>query len=242
MPPRVTLAARPPDWSVQELPGSRRRGRRGGLLGANGSGLAAGGPRWARRRAGSGQPTDGSGAVPGDRGGSGQPLAGYVCGSGWQDGTAGGPAPADGSLVAVEQHAHRARLVQAALRGTPGDVDVVGGMPARWAVPSPGFYWTHRAQGSVPVGGRSRAGAARFPTSPTWQPCNGACSTTPSTSVNRGVVAYVTCSPHLAETDLVVEDVLRARDDAVQEDAGALLPEVPGVCRRAGDQVLAASA
>jgi 16S rRNA (cytosine967-C5)-methyltransferase len=40
------------------------------------------------------------------------------------------------------------------------------------------------------------------------------------------VVAYVTCSPHLAETEFVVADVLRGRSDVVQEDARALLPEV----------------
>jgi 16S rRNA (cytosine967-C5)-methyltransferase len=34
-----------------------------------------------------------------------------------------------------------------------------------------------------------------------------------------GVVAYVTCSPHLAETRVVVEDVLRARADAERMDA-----------------------
>ena len=34
-----------------------------------------------------------------------------------------------------------------------------------------------------------------------------------------GVVAYVTCSPHLAETRLVVADVLRRRDDVEQLDA-----------------------
>lgn len=34
-----------------------------------------------------------------------------------------------------------------------------------------------------------------------------------------GVVAYVTCSPHLAETRLVVSDVLKKRDDVTQLDA-----------------------
>lgn len=34
-----------------------------------------------------------------------------------------------------------------------------------------------------------------------------------------GVVAYVTCSPHLAETRLIVADVLKTRDDAEQLDA-----------------------
>ena len=42
-----------------------------------------------------------------------------------------------------------------------------------------------------------------------------------------GVVAYVTCSPHIAETRLVVEDVLRKRPEVRVEDAAALLPQVP---------------
>ncbi len=42
-----------------------------------------------------------------------------------------------------------------------------------------------------------------------------------------GVLAYVTCSPHLAETEFVVADVLRGRSDVEQLDARSLLPEVP---------------
>jgi len=34
-----------------------------------------------------------------------------------------------------------------------------------------------------------------------------------------GVVGYVTCSPHPAETRLVVDDVLRRRDDVLRTDA-----------------------
>ncbi|WP_152352940.1 RsmB/NOP family class I SAM-dependent RNA methyltransferase [Brachybacterium subflavum] len=45
-----------------------------------------------------------------------------------------------------------------------------------------------------------------------------------------GLIAYVTCSPHVAETLLVVKDVLRRRDDVEQLDArpavrAGLLPE-----------------
>ncbi|MGH8938010.1 MAG: rRNA cytosine-C5-methyltransferase, partial [Actinomycetes bacterium] len=42
-----------------------------------------------------------------------------------------------------------------------------------------------------------------------------------------GVVAYVTCSPHLAETRTVVEDVLRRGRAADRVDARPLLPGVP---------------
>ncbi|MGL3150723.1 RsmB/NOP family class I SAM-dependent RNA methyltransferase [Microbacterium sp. A82] len=38
-----------------------------------------------------------------------------------------------------------------------------------------------------------------------------------------GVVAYVTCSPHLAETSGVVAEVLRTRDDVDELDAAAIL-------------------
>lgn len=45
-----------------------------------------------------------------------------------------------------------------------------------------------------------------------------------------GLVAYVTCSPHLAETHLVVEDVLRGRGDVEQLDAAALVRSLsPGI-------------
>jgi 16S rRNA (cytosine967-C5)-methyltransferase len=42
-----------------------------------------------------------------------------------------------------------------------------------------------------------------------------------------GLVAYVTCSPHLAETRLVVSSVLARRQDAQQIDARPFLPGVP---------------
>jgi 16S rRNA (cytosine967-C5)-methyltransferase len=42
-----------------------------------------------------------------------------------------------------------------------------------------------------------------------------------------GLVAYVTCSPHPAETRLVVSDVLAGRDDVERIDARPYLPGVP---------------
>ena len=44
-----------------------------------------------------------------------------------------------------------------------------------------------------------------------------------------GVVAYVTCSPHLAETRDVVTAVAQSRDDVTILDAPAVLPEVPAL-------------
>ena len=42
-----------------------------------------------------------------------------------------------------------------------------------------------------------------------------------------GVVAYVTCSPHRAETRDVVHKIVAGRSDVELLDAPALLPEVP---------------
>jgi 16S rRNA (cytosine967-C5)-methyltransferase len=44
-----------------------------------------------------------------------------------------------------------------------------------------------------------------------------------------GVVAYVTCSPHAAETRDLVTGVAASRDDVAILDAPAVLPEVPGL-------------
>jgi 16S rRNA (cytosine967-C5)-methyltransferase len=43
-----------------------------------------------------------------------------------------------------------------------------------------------------------------------------------------GVVAYATCSPHLAETQFVVSDVLKRRDDVEPVDARPFLVDASG--------------
>ncbi len=50
-----------------------------------------------------------------------------------------------------------------------------------------------------------------------------------------GIVGYVTCSPHLAETLLVVDDVLRGRQDAEVIDARPYAPGVAGTEGTWGD-------
>ena len=51
-----------------------------------------------------------------------------------------------------------------------------------------------------------------------------------------GVVGYATCSPHVAETDLVVDDVLRGRDDVEVLDVWTSLPPLRAdLPRRDGD-------
>jgi 16S rRNA (cytosine967-C5)-methyltransferase len=42
-----------------------------------------------------------------------------------------------------------------------------------------------------------------------------------------GVVLYATCSPHIAETRVVVADVVASRGDVTAEDARPLFPGVP---------------
>ena len=44
-----------------------------------------------------------------------------------------------------------------------------------------------------------------------------------------GLVAYVTCSPHLAETRAVVDAVLAARADVRRLDATSVLADVPSL-------------
>ncbi|MDR2723387.1 MAG: rRNA small subunit methyltransferase B, partial [Cellulomonadaceae bacterium] len=51
-----------------------------------------------------------------------------------------------------------------------------------------------------------------------------------------GVIAYVTCSPHLAETRFVVDDVLRKRDDVTRIDAADTVRKV--VAQTASDNII----
>ena len=135
------------------------------------------------------------------------------------------------TLVANEVQPHRARLVERALRAVPPGVveQVRTGDGRELGAEEPGAY--DRVLVDAPCTG---LGALRRRPESRWR-------RTPSdlgelTVLQRellasaleavrvgGVVAYVTCSPHLAETRLVVDDVLRRRDDVERLDArGAL--------------------
>ena len=46
-----------------------------------------------------------------------------------------------------------------------------------------------------------------------------------------GVIAYVTCSPHFAETELVISDIRKQHPELVLLDAPAYLPEVSDAAR-----------
>ncbi|WNI14623.1 RsmB/NOP family class I SAM-dependent RNA methyltransferase [Actinacidiphila sp. ITFR-21] len=139
-------------------------------------------------------------------------------------------------LVAAEKQPHRARLVSRALAGNPGPYQVVvaDGTRPVWApgsfdrvlvdVPCTGLgalrrrpeaRWRRRAEDVAGFGGLQRdllAQALR------------------AVRVG-GVVGYVTCSPHLAETRAVVDDTLRGGHAPAAEpvDARPLLPGVPAL-------------
>jgi len=138
-----------------------------------------------------------------------------------------------GRLVAVEQHPHRVELVQATL-GPDSEALLIEGDARHqpW-----GDEQFDRVLVDAPCTG---LGALRRRPESRWRrtPADLANLGATQRDVLRaaldavkpgGVVAYVTCSPHIAETEFVVNDVLRGRTDIVQEDARALLPEVDDV-------------
>jgi len=137
-------------------------------------------------------------------------------------------------LVANEVAPHRVRLVERALRAVPADLveRVRTGDGRQVGDEEPGAY--DRVLVDAPCTG---LGALRRRPESRWR-------RTPAdlaelTVLQRellgsaldavrpgGVVAYVTCSPHLAETRLAVDDVLRRRGNAERMDARAVLRSV----------------
>lgn len=136
-----------------------------------------------------------------------------------------------GHLVAVEQHPHRAALVESSF--APGSSSCVLTGDARHAP------WGEQRFDRVLVDAPCTGlGALRRRPESRWRRTTADLAALGATQRDLlraaldavkpgGVVAYVTCSPHLAETEFVVSDVLRGREDVVLEDARALLPEVP---------------
>jgi 16S rRNA (cytosine967-C5)-methyltransferase len=143
-------------------------------------------------------------------------------------------------LLAADVRPHRARLLRAQLapagvgRGAAGAAAVVaadGTVPA-WP---PGTFG--RVLADVPcsgLGALRRRPEARWRRSPediaALGPLQRALlAAALDSAAPGGVVAYVTCSPVLAETRDVVTDVLAGRDDVEVLDAPGALPEVPGL-------------
>jgi 16S rRNA (cytosine967-C5)-methyltransferase len=136
------------------------------------------------------------------------------------------------ALLASEKQPHRAGLVAKALRGNPGPYQVVAadGTVPPWR---PGSF--DRVLVDVPctgLGALRRRPEARWRRRPedleTFAPLQRELLDTALRSVRvGGVVGYVTCSPHLAETRAVVRDALKRRPETELIDARPLLPGVP---------------
>jgi 16S rRNA (cytosine967-C5)-methyltransferase len=132
----------------------------------------------------------------------------------------------------VEQAPHRAELVRAAVAALGDSVEVRCGDGRDVGRDEPGEY--DRVLVDAPCTG---LGALRRRPESRWrrQPVD-VSGLAPlqrellSAGVEAvrpgGVVAYVTCSPHLAETRVVVDDVVRRRGDVEVLDAR---PSLPGV-------------
>ena len=139
-------------------------------------------------------------------------------------------------LTAVEQHAHRAALVSRSV-GPGVEVLVGDSTAAPW-----GAVRFDRTLADVPctgIGALRRRPEARWRRTPsdlaTLRPIQiGLLSAALDATRPGGVVAYSTCSPHTAETDLVVSDVLRGRTDVEQLDAREFLPGIPDLGRGLG--------
>ena len=137
-------------------------------------------------------------------------------------------------LLAADLRPHRAGLVRGALAAAPRGAAVVAadGTAPAWRR---GAF--DRVLADVPcsgLGALRRRAEARWRRSPAdvtaLGPVQRALLAAALDSARPGgVVAYVTCSPHLAETRDVVTSVLAGRDDAEVLDAPAVLPEVPGL-------------
>jgi 16S rRNA (cytosine967-C5)-methyltransferase len=136
------------------------------------------------------------------------------------------------TLVASERLVHRAGLVSSGLRAyrPPPPVVAADGTQPPWL---PSTF--DRVLVDVPctgLGALRRRPESRWRRGPADLPALTALQASLLTSAIEsvrpgGVVAYVTCSPHRAETRGVVDAVLRPRADVEELDAPSLLPEVP---------------
>ena len=145
---------------------------------------------------------------------------------------AGLAAGAGARLVAAEVREHRAQLVRSAAPAGSCGVIVADGTQPAWRRAS-----FDRVIADVPCSG---LGALRRRPESRWRRApedvralgglqRGLLTAALDAARAGGVVAYVTCSPHLAETQDVVADVLAARGDVEVLDAPAVLAEVPDI-------------
>ncbi|MFJ6898756.1 RsmB/NOP family class I SAM-dependent RNA methyltransferase [Streptomyces hokutonensis] len=138
------------------------------------------------------------------------------------------------TLLASEKQPHRAGLVAKALAGNPGPYQVIAADGTRppWRPDS-----FDRVLMDVPctgLGALRRRPEARWRRRPEdldgFAPLQRGLLRTALESVRvGGVVGYATCSPHLAETRAVVDDLLKQFPHTELIDARPLLPGVPAL-------------
>ena len=144
-------------------------------------------------------------------------------------------------LVASDVREHRARMVRDALAPPAPAADGPPPAPATLVADGTAPAWRpgafDRVLADVPCSG---LGSLRRRPESRWR--RSAAQVTELTRLQRalldaavdsarpgGVIGYVTCSPHLAETRDVLAGLLRDRRDVELLDAPALLPEVAGL-------------
>ncbi|MFI6643101.1 RsmB/NOP family class I SAM-dependent RNA methyltransferase [Streptomyces sp. NPDC050504] len=138
------------------------------------------------------------------------------------------------ALLASEKQPHRAGLVAKALAGNPGPYQVIAADGTRPPWREGSF---DRVLMDVPCSG---LGALRRRPEARWRrrpedlegfgPLQRGLLTEALRAVRvGGVVGYATCSPHLAETRVVVDDVLKRVGGAELIDARPLMPGVAGL-------------
>lgn len=178
--------------------------------------------------------------LDGDAGGPDTAWLDLCAGPGGKAALLGGLAEGrEARVIAADRQHHRARLARRAVDG-----DTVAVVCADGAVPAWPDGRFDRVLVDAPCTG---LGALRRRPELRWrrQPSDVASARPPQRALLEaalsavrpgGAVAYVTCSPHIAETSLVVDDVLRAaaRSDggaaaAEPIDARPLLPGAPGL-------------
>jgi 16S rRNA (cytosine967-C5)-methyltransferase len=134
-------------------------------------------------------------------------------------------------LLAADAHEHRARLAAEALRGTgSGRIITADSTAPAWRRSA-----FDRVLADVPCSG---LGSLRRRPEARWR--RNAADIAALGDLQRallvsaieatrpgGLVAYVTCSPHLAETRGVLDAIIASRADLEVLDCPALLPEVP---------------
>jgi 16S rRNA (cytosine967-C5)-methyltransferase len=135
-------------------------------------------------------------------------------------------------LIAAERQPHRARLVRSSLRRyeRPPAVVVTDSTSPPWV--DGGFDRILVDAPCTGLGALRRRPEARWRRQPrdldTLVPLQRRLLSAALSSVRPGgVVAYVTCSPHRAETRDVVDSVLHSRPEIVEVDARPLLGPVP---------------